>query len=99
MSTLIILAFVIKVLISLDRYLSIRIKGWRNNYMKSDRALKVALGLGTLLFVLNHHLLYLNGYIVEKNGTSEIFCYYSTVLDGHYIPMWHFVSTDESVLF
>ena len=82
----------LKVLISIDRYLSIRVKGWRTNYLKSDRALLVALLLGAFVFVFNHHLLYLHGIVVDgNNGTSQILCYYSTFLDGHYIPTWHFV--------
>lgn len=87
-----------KVFITIDRYLSVRITAWRKLYFTTKKAKLLCLTIGFFIFLLNSHLIVLNGYIIELNQTKIVKCYTPKYLfdELSYIPRWHKVDLKMS---
>ncbi|CAF0772754.1 unnamed protein product [Brachionus calyciflorus] len=81
----------ILVCLSVDRYLKVRINSWRKIYSTSKNTATISFIVGLLIFIVNSHLLILNGYSDNKNGTEIVRCYSPKFFFNHisYIPFWH----------
>nr|QVK45791.1 G protein-coupled receptor [Proales similis] len=65
----------ILVLISLDQYLSVRVKHWRTIYFKESRPLLAAASLTLLILLLNSNVLFTFGLQIEANNQTQVICY------------------------
>lgn len=72
------------VIMSIDRYLNLKIKAWRSLYFKSNHALFLIVVLGIFFFVANSHLIILIG--EEKNG--KILCVKNNTDNDNWILIW-----------
>ena len=66
-----------KVLLSAERYLSIRFRNWSIKYFKSKEAFLASCILVTLITLANLHVPITFAYVAEINGTSQTYCYYN----------------------
>ncbi len=81
---------------SIERYLSVRIKSWRICWFNSRKAVYLSVVIGTILFVLHFHMLFTNGYnSIDANGTVKVFCYES--LNSTVFPAWQEVCHENSI--
>lgn len=60
--------------ISLDRYLSLRVKRWRKHYFRGYRAVLLAIGLVIFIVAINFVEIFKNGYSFVVNGTEVVVC-------------------------
>ena len=74
-------------LLTLERYLSIRVTKWRNGYFTPKKALIASISSGTILLLLHFHSVITNGNSELLNGTEIVICYES--FDGSRVwLMW-----------
>ena len=85
--------FNLKVLISFDRYLSVRISTWNTVYFTTKRAKIASIILILAVMLLNLNILFTFGVDIVVNGTEIIQCY-STPLDptSKWMDVWGTVS-------
>ena len=67
--------YFIKVLVSIDQFLSVRIKHWRTIYFKPKRAVIAISTLVVFFILLNLNILILFGYENKTNNSTEVICY------------------------
>ena len=81
------------VALTLDRYLSVKIKTWWIVYFKSIQAVLASCIIGMILIILNSHLLVLNGSLVSDHGEIKVDCYgkIDIMNDVNWIFIWKIV--------
>jgi hypothetical protein len=81
--------YFLKILLTVDRYLNIRAKNWKK-YAKPTNSVYVTLILAIIMFCLDFHLIFLNGYSTEFQNKTLVICYASETFPGlGYIVIWH----------
>ena len=64
----------IKVSVSLDRFMTIKFRQWSCGFFKGKIVTIYTLLIGLIILILNSYTLATNGYINYTNGTEEIKC-------------------------
>ena len=76
-----------QVLLSLDRYLSIKVKSWTRTLFNSERAAIASAILVAALFLQNLNVVFTFGQYASHNGT-EIFVCYALDEAGNWMNIW-----------
>ncbi len=69
--------FKLKVLISFERYLSVRMKNWKSSYLNPKRAAILSVTLILAMMLLNLNIFFTFGVDIFVNGTELIQCFSS----------------------
>lgn len=81
------------VIMSLDRYFTVRIATWKTSYLTATRATALGYILFALIFLLQSNVLFTFGYEKTVNNSIEILCYHSENLEStKWMSTWGSVS-------
>ena len=87
-----------KVSISLERYLSFKIKLWKEKYFKTKKAHIFAALVCFIIYAINSNVLFKFGYEFNGNGTDVVQCF-TTIPSTQWMAIWNFVSYLNFCLF
>jgi hypothetical protein len=82
----------LKVALTLDRYLSIRLKTWRLVYFKQNQAIFTSILIGALLMATNSHLLVLNRTESLNDQGELVFECYGKGVKVDWVQKWKIVN-------
>lgn len=85
---------------SADRCFMVWIKNWAVIYSNTKNSVIFSSVLGSVIFLLNSHLIVLNGDTIFINETEFFACYHSKYINREiYFPIWHMVTLFDLFLF
>ena len=84
--------FLKKVLISIDRFLLLKIKDWEKVYFKPNIAAITGFLVTLVICLVNFNVIFKYGYELELNGTTIVFCFPTDIPATQWMAVWNQVS-------
>ena len=79
-----------KVLISVDRFLLLKVKDWEKVYFKPKIAALTGFLVSFIIFLINFNVIFTYGYEFKSNGVAIIQCYATTIIPAtQFMAVWN----------
>jgi hypothetical protein len=74
--------------ITVDRYLTVKLRTWKVVYFRGRRVLLYSFVLLLFFALFNSNMLIWNGFILYENGTEQLQCFATGVNDTFWYQTW-----------